>query len=46
MAKERPSRLMKLSVNPHNHTAMNEAMTDVGNESAVIRVERHEFKNT
>jgi hypothetical protein len=37
---------MKLSVKPHSHTAMNAATTEVGRLSAVIRVERQEFRNT
>ena len=44
MAKDRPSKLMKFRVNPHNQTAMKEAMTEVGRDSAVMSVERHEFK--
>ena len=46
MASARPSRLMKFSVKPHSHTAMNEATTEVGSDSAVISVERHELRNT
>ena len=46
MASDRPSRLMKLSVKPHNHTAMNAAITEVGSESAVISVERQELRKT
>ena len=46
IARLNPSRLMKFSVNPHSHTAMNAATTDVGRLSAVISVLRHEFRNT
>ncbi len=46
MASDSPSRLMKLSVKPHSHTAMNAVMTDVGRLRPVISVERHEFRNT
>ena len=35
---------MKLSVKPHSHTAMNAAITEVGSDSAVISVERQEFR--
>ena len=45
MASERPSRVMKLSVNPQAHTAIKAAITEVGNASAVISVERHELRN-
>jgi len=44
MASDRASRVMKFRVKPHSHTAMKAAMTDVGRLSAVIRVERHEFR--
>ena len=46
MAKDKPNKLMKLSVNPQSQTAMKAVMTDVGKDKAVISVERHEFKNT
>ena len=46
MARLRPSRLMKLSVKPHSQTAMKAAITDVGRLSAVISVERQEFRKT
>ena len=46
MAKDKPNKLMKLSVKPHNHTAMNEVMTEVGSDRAVISVDRQEFKKT
>ena len=46
MAKDKPSKLIKLSVKPHNQTAMNAVITEVGNDSAVMRVDRQEFKNT
>ena len=45
IASDRPSSVMKLSVKPHAHTAMNAAMTEVGSDSAVMSVERHEFRN-
>ncbi len=35
---------MKLSVKPHNQTAMNAAIADVGSDSPVISVERQEFR--
>ena len=44
MASDRPSRLMKLSVKPHSHTAMKAAMTEVGRLSAVISVLRQELR--
>ena len=44
MASESPSSVMKLSVNPHAHTAMNAAITEVGRLNAVIRVDRHELR--
>ena len=44
MASDRPSRLMKLSVNPHSQTAMNAAITEVGRLKAVISVERQELR--
>ena len=37
---------MKLSVKPHSQTAMKAAITEVGSDSAVISVERHELRNT
>ena len=46
MAKDKPSKLIKFSVNPNAQTATNAAITEVGNESAVMSVERHEFKKT
>ena len=46
MAKDKPSKLIKFRVNPQSHTAMNAVMTEVGKESAVMSVDRHEFKNT
>ena len=46
IASESPSRVMKFSVNPESQIAMKAAITEVGRLSAVIRVERHEFKNT
>ena len=46
MASDRPNRLMKLSVNPASQTAMKLAITEVGSESAVISVERHELRKT
>ncbi len=45
MASDRPSRLMKLRVKPHSHTAMKAAMTEVGRLVAVMSVERQEFRN-
>ncbi len=45
IASDRPSSVMKLSVNPHAHTAMNAATAEVGSERAVISVERQEFRN-
>ena len=45
MARDNPSSVMKLSVNPQAQTAMKAAITDVGKASAVMSVERHEFKN-
>ena len=45
MASDRPSRLMKFSVKPASQTAMKEASTEVGSDSAVIRVERQELRN-
>ena len=45
MASDSPSRLMKLSVKPHSQTAMKAATTEVGSDSAVISVERQEFRN-
>ena len=36
---------MKFKVKPHNQTAIKAAITEVGKLSAVIKVERHEFKN-
>ncbi len=44
MARDSPSRVMKLSVKPHSQTAMNAATAEVGSESAVISVERQEFR--
>ena len=44
MASESPSRVIKFNVNPHSHTAMKAAMTDVGKLKAVISVERQEFR--
>jgi hypothetical protein len=44
IASDRPSRVMKFSVKPHSQTAMKAAITEVGSDSAVIRVERHEFR--
>src|SRR3954469_25924265 len=44
MASDRPSRVMKLSVNPHSQTAMNADSTEVGSDSAVISVERQELR--
>ena len=46
MASDSPSKLMKFNVNPNAQTATNAAMTEVGSESAVMSVERHEFKKT
>ena len=46
MAKDKPSKLMKLSVKPHSHTAMKAVITEVGSDRAVMSVERQEFKNT
>ena len=46
MARDKPKSVMKLSVKPHNHTAMKEVSTEVGRDRAVIRVDRQEFKNT
>ena len=37
---------MKLSVKPQAQTAMKAAMAEVGSDSAVMSVERHEFRNT
>jgi len=37
---------MKLSVKPHNQTAMKAVTTEVGRLRPVIRVERHELRNT
>ena len=45
MASASPSRLMKFSVKPASQTAMNEAITEVGSDSAVISVERQLFRN-
>ena len=45
IASESPSNVMKLSVNPQAHTAINAAITEVGKASAVISVERHELRN-
>ncbi len=45
MASDRPSSVMKLSVKPQAHTAMKAAMTEVGSDSAVMSVERHELRN-
>ena len=45
IASDSPSRLMKLSEKPHSQTAMKAAMTEVGSDSAVISVERQEFRN-
>ena len=44
IASDRPSKVMKLSVKPHSHTPMNAASTEVGSDSAVISVERHELR--
>ena len=44
MASDRPSSVMKFSVKPHTHTAMNAAITEVGRLVAVISVERHELR--
>ncbi len=44
MASDRPSSVMKFSVNPQAHTAMKAAITEVGSDSAVMSVERHEFR--
>ena len=46
IARDKPSRLMKFSVNPNAQTATKAAITEVGRESAVMSVERHEFRNT
>ena len=46
MASDSPSRLMKFSVKPHSHTAMNAVMTEVGSDRPVISVERQELRNT
>ncbi len=46
IASDRPSRLMKLSVKPASQTAMKAAITEVGSDSAVISVERHELRKT
>ena len=46
MASDRPSSVIRLSVKPHSHTAMKAVMADVGSDSAVISVERHELRNT
>jgi len=45
IASDRPSSVMKFRVKPHSQTAMNAASTDVGSDSAVISVERQEFRN-
>ena len=37
---------MKLRVKPHSHTAMKAVITEVGNDKAVMSVERQEFKKT
>ncbi len=44
MASDRPSRVMKFSVKPHSHTAMNAAMAEVGSDRPVISVERQELR--
>ena len=44
IASDKPKSVMKLSVKPHTHTAMNAAMTEVGRLVAVMSVERHEFR--
>ncbi len=45
IASDRPSSVMKLSVKPQAHTAMNAAMAEVGSDSPVMSVERQEFRN-
>jgi hypothetical protein len=45
IARDRPSSVMKFSVKPHTQTAMKAAITEVGSDSAVMSVERHEFRN-
>ena len=45
IASDKPSKVMKLSVNPHAQTAMKAAMTEVGSANAVMSVERHELRN-
>ena len=45
MAKDRPNSVMKFRVKPHSHTAMKAVSTEVGRDSAVISVERQEFRN-
>ena len=44
MASDSPSSVMKFSVKPASHTAMNAVMADVGSDSAVISVERQELR--
>ena len=44
IASDSPSRLMKFSVKPASQTAMKAATTEVGSDSAVMSVERHEFR--
>ena len=46
MAKDKPSKLIKFRVKPHSQTAMKAVITEVGNDSAVMSVDRQEFKNT
>ena len=46
MASDKPSKVIKLRVKPHSQTAIKAAITEVGKLSAVINVERHEFKKT
>ena len=44
IASDRPSSVMKFSVKPHSHTAMNAAIAEVGSDRPVISVERQEFR--
>jgi hypothetical protein len=46
IARLRPKRLMKFRLKPSSHTAMKAASTEVGSDSAVIRVLRQLFRNT
>ena len=44
IASDSPSRVMKFRVKPHSQTAMKAAITEVGSDIAVIRVERQELR--